>query len=70
MKPPSPRSRSALAQRAIDLAITGGQHQIVIDSAGRTMILPLSADLKQAEDAALDAAILEVTTKGHGVGRS
>lgn len=51
------RARTALAQRAIDLAITGGQHQIVIDIAGRTLILPMGADVKQADEAALDAEI-------------
>ena len=51
------RRMTALAQRAIDRAIAGGQHQVLIDELGRTRILPLGATLQQADDAALDAEI-------------
>lgn len=65
MKPLSTRTRTALATRAVEMAIAGGQHQVIIDEHGRTRILPLGVDLKQADDAALDAEILGLID-GHG----
>lgn len=56
-KPLSTRTRTALATRAVEMAIAGGQHQVIIDEHGRTRILPLGVDLKQADEAALDAEI-------------
>ena len=70
MKAPlSARARASLAQRAIDRAIDGGMHQILIDEQGRTRILPLGASPALADDAALDAEILGLFEPGHGVGR-
>lgn len=65
----SARARTALAQRAIDRAIEGGRHQVLIDEQGRTRILPLEASLHQADDAALDAEIEQLIQQGDGVGR-
>lgn len=67
--PLSSRARTSLAQRAIDRAIDGGKHQVIIDEEGRTRILPLGSSLAQAEDAVLDAEIQELLDAGHGHGR-
>ncbi|WP_292065896.1 hypothetical protein [Brevundimonas sp. UBA7664] len=59
MTPPKPSARrlTALAQRAIDRAIDGGQHQVLIDEFGRTRILPLGVTPDHADTDALDAEI-------------
>lgn len=69
MKELSARARTSLAQRAIDRAIAGGQHQVLIDEHGRTRILPLGVSLQQADAAALDAEIQGLIDSGDGVGR-
>jgi hypothetical protein len=65
MKSPTPRIRTDLARRAVDLAISGGQHQVLIDEYGRTRILPVGVDVRQADEAALDAEI-QGLIDGHG----
>lgn len=69
MKALSSRARTSLAQRAIDRAIAGGQHQVLIDEHGRTRILPLGVSLAQADDAALDAEIQGLIDQADGDAR-
>lgn len=54
---PNTRRLSGIAQRAIDRAIEGGQHQVRIGPDGGVVILPLTASPAQVEADALDAEI-------------
>lgn len=61
-----PRTTSARARHAIDLAIAGGQHRVDIAPDGRVTILPLAVPVAQADDAALDAEIANLINRSHG----
>ncbi len=54
---PGSRRLTGIAQRAIDRAIMGGQHQVRIGADGAVTILPLGSDIAHADEAALDAEI-------------
>ena len=54
---PGTRRLTGLAQRAIERAIAGGQHQVRIAPDGGVVILPLGSTPAHADDDALDAEI-------------
>ena len=59
------RRQSEIARRAIDRAIAGGAHQVLIGVDGRVTILPLTASPAQADESALDAEV-DRLINGHG----
>lgn len=57
MNAPTAKRPSALAMRAVERAIAGGEHQVLIRADGHVTILPLTAAPAQADESALDAEV-------------
>lgn len=54
---PNARRLTGIAQRAVDRAIDGCQHQVRIGSDGGVVILPLGSSAAKSDEDALDAEI-------------